>query len=227
MGSILHSDDGMVWHQAGRPATTALRDAVWVDDGFVVVGDAGVILTSPDGAGWTKRESNTTQDLVAVTKRGGTVVAVGDNGLILRSKAGDAPSWTFDFWADSLDDDMPEADPDGDGFTNFVAYAMGWPTGRVPAHMLDSLPGIRPAFPRRFEFRLGADERFDVLYEIERSKTLGAWTPVASRVRGAWSGSWASMVSESADGNGNRVVSLDLADAPIAFYRLRFTKVNP
>jgi hypothetical protein len=57
---------------------------------FVIVGEQGKILTSPDGAAWTLRASNVTAGLFSVTFNGSMFVAVGQ-GVILTSP--DGISW--------------------------------------------------------------------------------------------------------------------------------------
>jgi uncharacterized repeat protein (TIGR01451 family) len=65
-----------------------------VHDGtqFVVVGQGGVILTSPDGITWTAQTSGTTDGLFAVGYGGGQFVAVGYVGQLLTSP--DGVTWT-------------------------------------------------------------------------------------------------------------------------------------
>lgn len=230
LGSILHSSDGKVWHEAGRPVTTALRDAVWVDGTFIVVGDAGVILTSPDGTQWTKRETGRMENLVAVTASGQAAVAVGQRGLILRSGEGFALPGSYDEWSESQAEagESPDADSDGDGFSNLVAYAMGWPAGTAASGSSRSaLLANKPGSTRQLVFSLGPDERFDIQYGIERSTNLSTWTTVANRRRGAWSGSLVPSITESVDGMGRRTVTISLSAATTDFYRMRFTTVAP
>jgi len=57
-----------------------------------VVGDAGIIVTSPDGISWTSRSSGTTNSLTSVSFGGGEYVAVGASGMILTSN--DGITWT-------------------------------------------------------------------------------------------------------------------------------------
>jgi len=52
---------------------------------FVAVGNAGKLLTSPDGVTWTARDSGTGQPLFGVAYGHGTFVAVGYNGTIIQS----------------------------------------------------------------------------------------------------------------------------------------------
>jgi len=59
----------------------------------VVVGDAGVVLTSADGgATWTPRASGTTYALRRVVWTGSEFLAVGGTGRLLRSANG--TTWT-------------------------------------------------------------------------------------------------------------------------------------
>jgi hypothetical protein len=55
---------------------------------YVVVGDVGAIVTSPDGVTWTSRTSTTTNSLRSVCFGGGRFVAVGAVGTILTSANG-------------------------------------------------------------------------------------------------------------------------------------------
>ena len=55
---------------------------------FVVVGEAGAILTSVDGAAWTNRISGATDTLRGVAYGGSLFVAVGESGTILLSTNG-------------------------------------------------------------------------------------------------------------------------------------------
>ena len=68
---------------AGLPF--ALNDVIWDGENFIVVGDGGKILTSPDGVAWAERESGTDVDLAAVAYHGTNVVAVGLDTTVLLS----------------------------------------------------------------------------------------------------------------------------------------------
>lgn len=70
---------------------TNLNDALIDADGAIVVGDAGVILTSSDGEVWTDATSGTSSPLRAVT-RGGTGWVAGGDGILLHST--DRRTWT-------------------------------------------------------------------------------------------------------------------------------------
>jgi len=59
----------------------------------VAVGEAGLILTSPDGVTWTRRTSGTTVWLNSVCYSDGTYYAVGSGGTILGSP--DAVTWSL------------------------------------------------------------------------------------------------------------------------------------
>jgi photosystem II stability/assembly factor-like uncharacterized protein len=84
-------DDNWTNRLAGLPF--ALNDVTWDGDRFIVVGDGGVILTSPDGVDWAERASGTDVDLAAIAHHGMDVVAVGrDTTVLLSTDHGE--SWT-------------------------------------------------------------------------------------------------------------------------------------
>jgi len=68
---------------AGLPF--ALNDVTWDGDRFIVVGDGGLIMTSPDGVDWAERASGTDVDLAAIAHQGKIVVAVGRGTTVLIS----------------------------------------------------------------------------------------------------------------------------------------------
>ena len=68
---------------AGLPFV--LDDVTWDGENFIVVGDDGKILTSPDGVDWAERESGVDVDLVAVANHGTNVVVVGGDTTVLLS----------------------------------------------------------------------------------------------------------------------------------------------
>ncbi len=67
------------------------NDIIWASPLFVLVGDNGVIKTSPDGITWTNRNSTTSNNLKSVIYTGTTLVVVGDNSTVLASV--DAITW--------------------------------------------------------------------------------------------------------------------------------------
>src|ERR1051325_7524982 len=80
------------------PTTNALWGSTYGNGLFVVVGINGTIVTSPDGASWTARNSGVTNDLFDIAFANGLFVAVGGtdetttNTIILISS--NAMSWT-------------------------------------------------------------------------------------------------------------------------------------
>lgn len=91
---VASQDLGASWTRSTAPTTTQLNSVVWSDQNqlFVAVGNAGTILTSPDGVFWTQQVSHTTADLADVTKTGNLIIATGTAGTILASS--DATNWT-------------------------------------------------------------------------------------------------------------------------------------
>jgi hypothetical protein len=82
---------GTMWIPRISGVTTFLSSATTWPGGFVVVGAAGVILTSPDGLLWTRRNSGVEKWIYSVRFVGGRLVAVGEDGIILTST--DAVEW--------------------------------------------------------------------------------------------------------------------------------------
>jgi len=90
-GVYLHGLD--VWHYRNSNTIENLNDIVYGNNIFVVVGDKGTILTSPDGITWTQRNSGTTDNLMGVSFQNNTFFALGENGLMLTSI--DGINWTM------------------------------------------------------------------------------------------------------------------------------------
>ncbi len=77
------------------PQGNPLSCAAYGDSLFVAISDGGTIMTSPNGATWTIRNSGTINDLYSAAYGGGQTgrfVAVGYNGTIVTSP--DGKTWT-------------------------------------------------------------------------------------------------------------------------------------
>ena len=90
-GSSSNPLDNWVWRNP-LPQGNSLYSICYGEDTFVAVGEAGTILTSPDGAEWTSRASGTTIWLIGVTYGNNTFVVVALDGTILTSP--DGVKWT-------------------------------------------------------------------------------------------------------------------------------------
>lgn len=87
------TNNGTTW--VGQSTTTATpKDIIWAQSLglFVIVFNGGTIWTSPDGASWTPRTSNTSSNLNSVAWNGSLMVAVGASGTIVTSP--NAITWT-------------------------------------------------------------------------------------------------------------------------------------
>jgi hypothetical protein len=73
--------------------TNRLNGVVWSGSQFVAVGDGGTILTSSDGATWSRQSSGTTKTLEGIAWSGTQYAVVGDSGTVLTSPDGTA--WTM------------------------------------------------------------------------------------------------------------------------------------
>ena len=83
----------LTWLPTTTPTTQNLWGACYGGGLFVVVGENGTILTSPDGATWIARASGTSAWLNGVTFANQLYVAVGSEGTIVTSP--DGVSWTL------------------------------------------------------------------------------------------------------------------------------------
>src|SRR5262249_1766467 len=88
----LVSTIGVLWNDVPRPTVNDLQGIAVFNDQFVVTGNSGTILTSPDGTNWTQRLSPTTAFLSGLTAHPGGLVAVGSGGALLTSP--DSTNWT-------------------------------------------------------------------------------------------------------------------------------------
>lgn len=104
-GCVLPSLDGgsdafaqSAWTARASGTGNSLHRVIWTGPSgpasgqLLAVGDAGTILTSPDGVSWTARSSGTTQALWGAAANSSQIVVTGDNGTVLTST--DGVNWT-------------------------------------------------------------------------------------------------------------------------------------
>ncbi|MCB1231596.1 MAG: hypothetical protein KDN19_15100 [Verrucomicrobiae bacterium] len=137
-------------------------------------------------------------------------------GILAETQA-DVPE--FNSWAQSLSDAGAGGDPNRDGVSNLVAYAVGAPDGTVSA--LDRLPRIDD----EGRFHLQESGRADIDYEIQVSLDLFTWYTVAFKPFG---GNWSLNPSSGYPNQSNVSLSGDVekifADGTFAeqlFWRLK------
>lgn len=80
------------WTSRASGTASMLFEAAYGNNTFVAVGEAGTILTSPEGMIWTSRPSGTTNNLLGIAYGNQTYVAVGWAGTVLTSTEG--TGWT-------------------------------------------------------------------------------------------------------------------------------------
>jgi hypothetical protein len=88
---LVTSTNGKDWHANqfyNLAAEEWLWSAVWTGSQYVVVGNKGLVITSPDGSTYTRRTSNFSGILRSLLRSGNLLVAVGDSGTILTSSDG-------------------------------------------------------------------------------------------------------------------------------------------
>ena len=81
-----------VWHIQTFTSDPDFRAIVYANNQYVVVREAGFIMTSPDGLKWTSRVSPTKRNLLGLFWDGHQYLAGGDKGTILSSP--DGINWT-------------------------------------------------------------------------------------------------------------------------------------
>ncbi|PYL00830.1 MAG: hypothetical protein DME19_03800 [Verrucomicrobia bacterium] len=85
---------GVDWYDVQpRPTTNDLQGVGLFGDLYLVTGDNGTVLTSPDGTNWTRRVTPTSALLSSVAASPDIVVATGDNGTIITSR--DGANWAL------------------------------------------------------------------------------------------------------------------------------------
>jgi hypothetical protein len=77
-----------VWHIQTFTGDPDFRAIVYANNQYVVVREAGFIMTSPDGLKWTNRTSPTKKNLLGLFWDGHQYLAGGDKGTILSSPDG-------------------------------------------------------------------------------------------------------------------------------------------
>ena len=85
---------GVVWYPVlPRPSTNDLQGVgVLSNSLYIITGDYGTVLTSPDGTNWTSRATPATNLLTSVADWPGGLVATGDDGAVITSP--DGITWT-------------------------------------------------------------------------------------------------------------------------------------
>ncbi len=61
------TDNGATWALASSGTAANLRRIKWDGNQFIAVGDAGTIITSPDGITWTRQNSGATSSILGIT----------------------------------------------------------------------------------------------------------------------------------------------------------------
>ena len=84
---------GINWYDVQpRPTTNDLQGVGVFGNLYLVTGDNGTVLTSPDGTNWTSHPTPTVALLSSVAASPDTLVATGENGTIITSP--DGTNWT-------------------------------------------------------------------------------------------------------------------------------------
>lgn len=176
------------WDAGGKRDTinAALLDAVTTGKVDVLVDTLAVLADPADSHRWL---TNGTQQF---TSTDGTHVSVNGNALLAPALRAALLSLTVDEnvpnyanWSKTIDwgsaDATPTADPDGDGVTNLLAYALDLDPlspaspAALPAVALDTATPDGPWLCLDYRVNAGAA---DLVYTVSSSADLGAWTGI-------------------------------------------------
>jgi len=90
-GTILTSNDASTWDVQIWEGSGRFYDVIVGHEGFLAVGDRGLVANSPDGSSWSFQEPLTDFDLRGVTETSGGYLAAGEGGFMMTSS--DGRSW--------------------------------------------------------------------------------------------------------------------------------------
>ncbi|MBC2601406.1 hypothetical protein [Puniceicoccus vermicola] len=240
-GDYLYSQDGGVtWFQKEIPSSVlpdspTLSSITFGNSTFKVVGSNGSVLTATKEAilepinpadsssRWIREISLGINTLNEVIFGGDRFVAVGENGTILISLP-EVAAITLSEWIDSYDFSALTVgpvtgsdDPDGDGYSVALEYALlGDPVNPESGslvQMVNSGGEIMLCFKRRLTS--------DVSIQIQESSDMVSWDTIRSYdpVSGAWDN--ADGLAESVDGNSVQVDFSIPSGASTMFLRVR------
>jgi hypothetical protein len=82
------------WTVPTVPVQAELNRVIWTGTQFVVAGNGGTILTSPDGTAWTQQSSGTSADLHGIAWSGARLVAVGYGSSAAVVTSTDGVNWS-------------------------------------------------------------------------------------------------------------------------------------
>ncbi len=90
--TALVSVDGLSWEEQTWEGIGRLSDVVFNRDGFLAVGEDGLVASSVDGHVWSFQDPPTDFDVWGVTEMDGGYLAVGEDGFMMSSP--DGSEWT-------------------------------------------------------------------------------------------------------------------------------------
>jgi hypothetical protein len=230
-GTILTSNNGIDWDDHGIVGSRdALLGVAWTGNQVLAVGVGGIIYTSPDAIhNWTRRYGPTGRDLEAVAAlESERLVAAGGNEIVIASD----PKPDFLEWimaqSPPAGQNGPDDDPNRDGITNLMAYAMDIPavapTGPNDFARLPRL--VDPVLGKQMIVGLQPAEISlpDIAYIVETSPDLepGNWTEVLRYMPGQICATGSvDVVTVDSDGSTLLVFPESIGDNQRHFTRLR------
>ncbi len=131
---LIIDDSAVKWRYIAIETPSMLQDVAWLDEQFIAVGNAGGIMTSPNGSQWTFRNTGINNLLRGIAWSGTTYVAVGENSAILSSPDGET-------WTNHSVDSIPDVNLTDIVWTGTAFVAVGGSTSKYSGNILNSTDG--------------------------------------------------------------------------------------
>lgn len=150
--------------------------------------NADVDLLSLDGSDWLSYPAPTSNDRMDAIFFASTFITVGVNGEIwqsdVTSSAAGFAAWQGTQFPGGGGASLPGADPDGDGLTNTLEYALALPPATPGAN---GTRGQILSGQRTLRLDMPSPNPGDVIYTIEAGTDLANWSVIARKTGpGAW-----------------------------------------
>lgn len=167
------------------------------DGSLLSVSDIGMDGLSLYGCGAFDFDRDGDADILVVSSQGEIYLI---ENLLMDGAIGGYDTWVS-LYGITGDDALPDADPNQDGYSNFLSYAFGinplspfadWGDNLLECSV-DSSVGVVD-----LEFKLPAVSRMDVLYRVMKSPDLDAWEMLVESYDGgrSWTGTGSVMTGE-------------------------------